>query len=283
MTYKTILIHANDERRFPELIAAAVEFARQHRSHLIGLAAMPQIAFTGYEVGLAAPIIFEEERKAFRKAEACLKAQFEQATSGAMLAGFTAEWRCVESGFEPASDLVIRHARAVDLLIISQADPDWPDSPRYDAPELLALEAGRPVLVVPNKGRKSLIAKRIVVAWNGRREATGAVFDALPLLKAAEEVRVLWVNPQEEHGEAGDLPAAEICATLARHGVKCEETQPVSPQATVGETLLFETTRFGSELLVMGCYGHSRFREFVLGGASRHVLRNMTVPVLMSH
>jgi nucleotide-binding universal stress UspA family protein len=281
--YKTILVHANDTRRFPELISAATELARIHASHLIGLSAMPQIRFTAYDAGLAAPTIFEEESAVYKKAEARLNAQFEVATAQAATGGFTAEWRNVGSGFEPASDVVVAHGRTADLIIASQADADWYDSPRYDAPDVLAVESGRPVLIVPNKGNKSLVAKRIVVGWNGRREAARAVFDALPLLKAAEEVSVLWVNPEAEHELAGDFPAIDICAALARHGVKCEEAQPVSPQGTVGETLLFEATKFGSDLLVMGCYGHSRFREFVLGGASRHVLKNTTVPVLMSH
>ena len=109
------------------------------------------------------------------------------------------------------------------------------------------------------------------------------MFDALPLLKKADDVKVIWIDPQGDSDTVGDLPAADLCAALARHGVKCEETASVSPKLSVGETLLFEATKFGWDMLVMGCYGHSRLREFILGGASRHVLQNMTLPVLMSH
>ena len=125
--------------------------------------------------------------------------------------------------------------------------------------------------------------KKVLVAWNARREAARAVFDALPLLQQAQEVKVIWVNPQDEGGVASDVPAGDICAALARHGVKCEATEVARPQTNVGRTLLMRAAEYGSDLLVMGCYGHSRLREFVLGGASRHVLDHMTIPVLMSH
>jgi nucleotide-binding universal stress UspA family protein len=123
----------------------------------------------------------------------------------------------------------------------------------------------------------------VLVAWNARREAARAVFDALPLLQRAKEVKVVWVNPQSEGELARDVPAADICTALARHGVKCEATQAVQPHSNVGRTLLMQAKDYGADLLVMGCYGHSRLREFVLGGASEYVLRHMTVPVLMSH
>ena len=109
------------------------------------------------------------------------------------------------------------------------------------------------------------------------------MFDALPLLQQADEVKVVWVNPQDEGAASADVPAGDICAALARHGVKCEATEVARPQAGVGRTLLMRAAEHGSDLLVMGCYGHSRLREFVLGGASRHVLDHMTIPVLMSH
>ena len=125
--------------------------------------------------------------------------------------------------------------------------------------------------------------QRIVVAWNARRESARAVFDALPLLKKAREVIVVWVNPQEDGEAAGDLPGVDICTALARHGVKCEATQNIRPSLDVGATLLTTVKNNASDMLVMGCYGHSRLREFVFGGATRHVLENMTVPVLMSH
>jgi nucleotide-binding universal stress UspA family protein len=145
------------------------------------------------------------------------------------------------------------------------------------------MEAGRPVLIVPNAGVHSRVGERALVAWNGRREAARAVFDALPILRGASDVKVVWVNPQSERERAEDIPAADICTALARHGVKCEATEQVAPRGGVGETLLARAREMGADLLVMGCYGHARLREFVFGGASRHVLGHMPIPVLMSH
>ena len=108
-------------------------------------------------------------------------------------------------------------------------------------------------------------------------------FYAHPAFEGLARPDVLWVNPLAEGDAAGDLPGADICRALARHGVKCSATQNVRPAPDVGNTLLAAVKSQGGELLVMGCYGHSRLREFVFGGATRHVLQNMDVPVLMSH
>ena len=150
-------------------------------------------------------------------------------------------------------------------------------------PDRLVVESGRPVLLLPKTGEVYDFGRRIVVAWNGRRESARAVYDALPMLKRAEEVIVVWINPQEEGEAAGDLPGIDICTALSRHGVKCEATQNVRPSVAVGQTLLSTVKSFGGDMLVMGCYGHSRMREFVFGGATRYVLENMHVPVLMAH
>jgi nucleotide-binding universal stress UspA family protein len=94
---------------------------------------------------------------------------------------------------------------------------------------------------------------------------------------------VVWVNPQSERDRAQQIPAADICTALARHGVKCQATEQIGLRGGVGETLLACAKEMRADLLVMGCYGHARVHEFVFGGASRHVLAHMTIPVLMSH
>jgi nucleotide-binding universal stress UspA family protein len=155
-----------------------------------------------------------------------------------------AEWRLADAGRGAVADKVIEHAHGADLIIASQADPSWEGSDQLEAPERLIIESGRPVLMVPNAGGPADLGRRAVVAWNGCREAARAAFDALPLLKAADYVNVIRVR---------------------------------------GRTLFAQVANDRADLLVMGCYGHSRLREFVFGGASRHVLQHMSVPVLMSH
>ena len=285
MSYKTILVHLNDERRLPGLLRAAAGLAERQHAHLIGLSVVPPVIHTVSEIDIAIPALIEAHRDAYKLQEARMKTAFEKATQDSAAPGsFTAEWRSLDAyHLASASQMIMPLARAANLIIASQADPDWEGTVMLDFPDMLATDSGRPVLIIPNKSKATFTAKRILVAWNGRREATRAVFDAIPILKNAEEVKVMWIDPQDSNDTAGDLPAADLCAALARHGVKCEETASVSPKLSAGETLLFEATKFGWDMLVMGCYGHSRMREFILGGASRHVLSSMTVPVLMSH
>jgi nucleotide-binding universal stress UspA family protein len=182
----------------------------------------------------------------------------------------------------PVARKVAEHARVADLVVIGQADPEWAVSVMTEGPEELVLGCGRPVLVVPSRGDFADVGGCIVVAWNGRREAARAAFDALPLLQKAESVRVLWISP-DDSGAADDVPAADLATALARHNVRCEAAETARLEAGVGETLLAAVRDARADLLVMGCYGHSRFRELILGGATRHVLNTMTVPVLMSH
>jgi nucleotide-binding universal stress UspA family protein len=280
MAYKTILVHLNDQRRAQALLAPAVNIAREHSAHLIGLSVVPPIIVAPDGFGGTPPIMIEAHRQAYRTEEPRCRSIFQNATVGQ---NFQAEWRTLDPGVLPVAEVVIAQGRTVDLIIVNQADKDWPSSGMLDATERVIIESGRPVLVIPNTGRQLARLGRAVVGWNGRREAARAVFDALPFLKQVDEVKVLCVNPQEEGGMEEDLPGAEICSALSRHGVKCEATEVARPRIGVGETLLSRAKEFDADLLVMGAYGHSRFREFVLGGASRYLLQHMMVPVLMSH
>ena len=286
MSYKTILIHTNNERRLYGLIEAATAIAISDCAHLIGLSVIPPVIIPQTsDIAIAVPSMIEAHREAYRVEESRMRNAFETATQEANAPGsFTAEWRSVDScHLASAIQMILPVARASDLVIVSQADKNWDGSVMLDFPDTHATDSGRPVLVIPNKPHKPFALKRILVAWNGHREATRAVFDALPVLKKADEVKVLWIDPHDDNKTAGDLPAADLCAALARHGVKCEEAATLLPKSSVGETLLMEATKLGYDMLVMGCYGHSRIREFILGGTSRYVLSHMTVPVLMSH
>ena len=177
---------------------------------------------------------------------------------------------------------VVEYGRTADLIVSSQADREWSFSELIEAPAELVLHAGRPVLFVPNVGNHADFGKRALIAWNGRRESARAANDAIPLLKGADKVSVLWINPEKDR-TSQDVPGGDLCATLARHGIKCEADAIDRPEQSAGETLLARVRHTHADLLVMGCYGHSRLREFVLGGVTKRVLKEMNVPVLMSH
>jgi nucleotide-binding universal stress UspA family protein len=280
MSYKTILMHCNDKRRIEALLAATVHLAEKFQAHLLGLSVVPPIAIISTGAPEGPPIVVDAHCQLYREENPAMKAAFENATRGRPL---VAEWRDDDAGAFGVADRVLQYARAADLVVASQTDPEWPSTERLDIADRLAIESGRPVLIVPNAGVHERIGDKVLVAWNARREAARAVFDALPLLQRAKEVKVVWINPQSEHDLSQDIPAADICTALARHGVKCQATEQVQPRAGVGETMLACAKDMSADLLVMGCYGHTRLREFVFGGASRHILAHMSLPVMMSH
>jgi nucleotide-binding universal stress UspA family protein len=281
MAYRTILVHCNDKRRIGKLLVPTVRLAETFGAHLLGLSVVPPISVVGGGVPGAPPMIVDAHCQLYRQENPALRAAFEEAVRGR---GFVAEWRDEDAGAFSVADCVLPYARTADLVVASQTDPDWPQSDSLDIADRLAMESGRPVLIVPNSGVHERLGETVVVAWNGRHEAARAVFDALPILQRAGSVKVVWVNPQSEREPAQEVPAADICAALARHAVKCEATtHVVRPREGVGETLLGYVEDCAADLLVMGCYGHTRFRELVFGGASRYVLAHTPVPVLMSH
>jgi nucleotide-binding universal stress UspA family protein len=165
------------------------------------------------------------------------------------------------------------------MVVLSQRDPQSSDSAPDDLADELVLTVGRPVLVVPFASKVTKVGRQAMVAWNASREATRAAHDALPLLQRADQVIVYSINPSEKE----PAPGADMAAHLVEHGVNALARHAVGRDTSAGEALLAAAADHGSDLLVMGAYGHSRLRELVLGGATRHVLVNMTLPVLMSN
>ena len=161
----------------------------------------------------------------------------------------------------------------------SQTDDNWAASEWLDGADRVAVESGRPTLIISNAAARNRIGSRVLVAWHGKPEAARAVFDALPILKQAAATKVVWIDQETDEPERGQ----DICEALVRHGVKCGKTERVTSQVGVGPTLMAQAEEFDADLLVMGCYGHSRLREFVFGGATRYALDKMGIPVLMSH
>ncbi|MFM9849681.1 MAG: universal stress protein [Hyphomicrobiaceae bacterium] len=277
--YKTILVHINDDNRVGRLLDVGAHVAQRFNAHLTGLFVLPFVP--------ASPIQWPMARSvaggllsAYREEAERAHQSFERTVQGLQIAP---EWRLYKAPTQSYCEAVLHQGRAADLIIASQRVSDWDYADMFDIPEDLVLQGGRPVLVVPSSGDLEPVGSRILVAWNGKREGARAVFDALPLLQKAQDVRVLWIDPQNEAIGPSDIATAEICAALARHGVRCEGAHSKTDRVEVGEELLSQAGKHGSDLLVMGCYGRSRFREFLLGGATRQVLHNMTIPVLMSH
>ena len=276
MSYKTILVHIDPQRRCAVRIDFALRLAQQHQAHLVGVHAIAPFEPPGYVLAEMGPAIIEAQKHAAAAEMVHCERDFNKLASAA---GFTnIEWR---TAVDDPVDALTLHARYADLVVIGQAEPSGGSNVPVDFPERLVLAAGRPVLIVPSAGKFPTIGKRILIAWNPCREATRAVTDSIPLLQRAEKVHVMAVNPIA--GEHGSVPGADIGLYLARHGVRVEVKTDQGAEIDVGNELLSRAADLDADLIVMGGYGHSRLKEWVLGGATRTILESMTAPVLMSH
>lgn len=278
MSWRTILVHLNDKRRAESLLEPAISLATRYNSHLIGLhayASMPAppiaIPFTGKVLG---GVVAAEHKHSDEIASI-----FSRMTAGGQ---FVADWQLLKVPHLDLARAVMDRGRAADLIIAGQTDPDWDLSPLLDFPELLALQSGRPVLVVPYAGRYARIGRNIVIAWKAGREAARAVFDAIPLLREAESVHILEVKERADQ-EGRLAPDTSIAASLARHGIRPTIHTSVATEISVGDEILSRLADLDADLLVMGAYAHSRMRELVFGGVTRHLAQHMTVPTLFSH
>jgi nucleotide-binding universal stress UspA family protein len=172
-------------------------------------------------------------------------------------------------------------ARLHDLVVLGQPEPAGLATGLR--PEELVLAAGRPVLVIPYVGDFTEVGRNILVAWSGTRESARALHDAMFLIERAAAVTVLEVDRPGSEGGAADLAASDVVAALQRRGIAAKAEITVSDGTPVADIILSLAADLTADLVVMGAWGHSRLREFVLGGVSRGILKEMTVPVLMSH
>jgi nucleotide-binding universal stress UspA family protein len=286
VSYRTILVHLNDSRRARQLLRHAAEIARTFEARLIGLHVSP--TFHGRVVDPDYPHIPTLEGLKFSRDEEAdhLRAIFNEVTDSERFCG---AFRSITAERTAPAQIVLARARAADLVIASQADCEWPLSKLLDCSDRLAIESGRPVLIVPNANDRPALPKTAIVAWNQTGEATRAMFEALPLLKGARTVELLILQELGTDGrgnietEQATLPASAIAEALAAHGITLTVTTLTAPGISAGEQICARASEQHADLIVMGAYGHSRLREFVFGGATRHVLANMTVPTLFSH
>lgn len=277
MAIKDILVHVDSTSKSDLRLKIGIELAERNDAHLVGLHAkpFPYIPPVTPDMGaMYSELIDEQQELIDQNADAAQK-KFETALRNVKV---SQEWR-VASG-DP-SEVVRRNARYADLVIVGQSNEEA-DRQATDLPEGVLLSTGRPTIVVPNDPNVKTFARNIMVAWDDGIQATRAIHDAMPLLKAAENVTVMAVNPKDT-GDHGASPCADICLHLARHGVKAHAYPVTTDEFTTEQMILKRAFEHGSDLLVMGAYGHSRMREFVFGGVTAHVLEYMQLPVFMSH
>ena len=276
MTFKDILLHVDSTQFADARIAFAAQLAHIHEAHVTGLYLYPSWALPAYvDAHLSAELLAQQ----YEKTEADVKTAQLKFEKQMRHHGLLTEWRVAKGN---PLDILVLNARYFDLSILGQSQDNMPGFVEFDFADNVALESGRPVLVVPSIGVNKLDIERVLVAWSGSRESVRAVNDSLPILRHAAKVFVLSVNlPKEEHDS--DIPGADISLHLSRHGVQTDSEMIMGADISIGDVLLSRAADKSVDLIVMGAYGHSRFRELVLGGATRELLEHMTVPVLFSH
>jgi nucleotide-binding universal stress UspA family protein len=273
---KDLVVNLSVDRQ-PTAADYAISIAQTFSAHITG------VAFA-YEAAVAPTVMadlpgdwVEAQRAESAKAATAAIAQFE---ASARRSELSADHRMLPATAGGAADLFGRIARCFDLSVVGQTDPDRP------APEELIIEgalfeSGRPVVVVPYIQTQGLKLDRVLVCWDGSRTATRAIADSLPFLTRAKAIDVVIVA--DGRAKSDEIPGADIGQHLARHGLKIDVKRIVAPDVDVPNTILSYAADCSADFLVMGGYGHSRLREFVLGGATRGILTSMTVPALMSH
>jgi nucleotide-binding universal stress UspA family protein len=279
MSYKTVLVSLNEIERIDAVLKAACSLAAEQQAHVIGLYVIPAPAVYPAVGPYVVPEVFDGLTRFFEEQSQGVKTTFDAALQPARLTG---QWLEVKALAPVISETVCDVGRIADLVVVSEANREGKNGVELDFVENVILGTGRPVLILPRIGDGSLDTRRVLCAYNGSKEAARAVHDAVPLLKRAEEVLLLWIDPPSEE-EGSRTSGADMAEALRRHGIPARAETMHSEGANPAEAVMKKTRELGAGLVVMGAYGHSRIREFVLGGATRHALSNLAAPLLMSH
>ena len=280
MNYRSLLVLVDHTASCAARTECAIRLAKDMDCHLVGLAAtdlidLPATPKAAASLNEYAAMVWD-----------ALRDQAERAADGFRNACHTAGLRSFEAVIDEASKIesLVRHARCSDLTVLTQTDPSAVDHAATKAlVESVVLHSARPTLVLPYAGHFDRIGSHAMVAWNDSREAARAISDALPLLQRATRVEVVtWNEATAADDKALGLQLDALHQWLMWHGVAADlQVQPIS--SGIADAMLSHAADTNADLIVMGAYGHARWAERVLGGATRGLLDSMTVPVLMSH
>jgi nucleotide-binding universal stress UspA family protein len=273
---KDIVVNLSEPGQTDFAVKYALSVARTFGAHLTGIAFLYDPVIPDGALGGVPVQLIEAQREENCKAAQSAVQRFEE---NARAAGVSASSRTVEASVGGGAMVFGKIARRFDLVVLGQSQREYGASEEVMIESAL-FESGRPVMLVPYIQREGLALNRVLLCWDGSRTAARAIGDAMPLLERAKEVDVVIVA--EERKEE-DMTGSHMAEHLARHGITATVKRLVKGDISIDSVVLSYAADTGADLIVMGGYGHSRFREFILGGMTRGILESMTVPVLMSH
>jgi len=282
MALKDILVHIDadaDSKANKKRQDFAIALASRHDAHLTALILALEPTIPPMIMGEVPGSLLESQREqAVETAQASAKAFTEAADRD----GIRSEVRIVTCTEAAAGPTLAVHGRSADLIVLGQEEPDDMLAIRELLIEAALFESGRSVLVVPYIGVQEPAFHHVMIAWDGRREASRATAEAMPLLEKADDVSVIIVGNDAPSAHGGE-PGADLALHLARHDLQVNIKRIDDTGIDIGNALLSHAADMDAGLLVMGGYGHSRLRQFVFGGTTSEILSSMTVPVLMAH
>ena len=276
---KTILAVLRGREDAERVLDRVVPLAETFSSHVIGFHCEALPAAYSTPVGFPSTDFFEADMAAAEERTAEIKAVFDDRMGRAGIGG---EWRASETFAGDSAVSALSSAYASDIVVAGQVDPDTVRADVADLDRLL-FDSGRPVIIVPYAAPKPgpRIA-RIVIGWDGSREAARAAFDALPLILKADSTEILTVDPRDTPDQSGPMAGAEIAAALARHGAKVSLETQLSGGLDAGAVIENRLADTGADLLVIGAYSHSRLTQRLFGGVTRTILSSMPTLTLLS-
>jgi nucleotide-binding universal stress UspA family protein len=275
--FKTLTAIIQTPHDVDAVLAGVVPLAKRWGAHVVGVhaEALP-VAYTS-AIGFPDVAIIEEVSKANEERASGVAAAF---AAGIGEAGLQSEFHSLRSFSGDAGLAGAAVSRCGDLVVAAQSDPSGESADAGQIDSAL-YESGRPLLILPRAYDTSNGFRNIVISWNGSREAARAAFDALPLLKEADAVQIVVVDPPED-AEPADVGATMLAATLLRHGVRVTSRVVPSDGRAVEDVVSEAASAFSADLLVMGAYSHSWLRQFLFGGVTRTMIESTALPVFMA-
>jgi nucleotide-binding universal stress UspA family protein len=254
----------------------ATSIAATFGAHVAGIAFLYEPVIPDGTLGGIPVDLIELQREENSKAANAAVSRFEAATK---TGGVSAETRVLDATLGGAAALFGQIARRFDVAVVGQAQREHGASDELMLEGAL-FESGRPVVVVPYIQKQGLTLDRVLACWDGGRMSARAIADAMPFLERAKAVDIVIVTEERKNDE---ITGANMTEHLARHGVTANVKRIARGDLAIADVILDYAADSGADFMVMGGYGHSRLREFILGGVTRGILGSMTVPVLMSH